>query len=374
MQRGEVRGVLPERCLPCREGRSCDCRGRGGSSAVSHGKGEGEQLPGSDNAAGGGRPGSCARVLPQQEPSATKPSSAFPISHSGLTFQQLPLRAGFTSSLRGASAVQLGMGSTAAGWRGTAWHGMARHSTAQHGTARPARCTAAQAAWCSLARRGTARHGTVQPGTASCSPAQHAQCTLWHQGLTPLQHTALFAWLWGQGSPLAAISWCLLYPAACSTHFPACSLHRTTPQWVLSPLSAPWIRAPPGQPPPRAGVGALQQPLGQSSRKREKRLVRKPRGCSGLQVGGRKRVLKIQQRLHGPRRWLSRWRVSAATWAPADGSRGSPLRSPSPGPPGGGDGEGTVGCKRGGGSWGCTEQGEGEATGLQHHCQQGGEG
>lgn len=95
---GAVRGVLPVRCLPHCHGRSCDRRARGGSSTVSHGEGEGEQLPGSDNAAGGGRPGSCARVLPQQEPSATKPSSAFPISHSGLTFQQLPLRAGFTSS------------------------------------------------------------------------------------------------------------------------------------------------------------------------------------------------------------------------------------------------------------------------------------
>lgn len=95
---GAVRGVLPVRCLPHCHSRSCDRRARGGSSTVSHGEGEGEQLPGSDNAAGGGRPGSCARVLPQQEPSATKPSSAFPISHSGLTFQQLPLRAGFTSS------------------------------------------------------------------------------------------------------------------------------------------------------------------------------------------------------------------------------------------------------------------------------------
>lgn len=158
------------------------------------------------------------------------------------------------------------------------------------------------------------------------------------RGSPPLQHTALFAWLWGQGSPLAALSWCLLYPGACSTHFPACSLPRTTPQWVLSPLSAPWIRAPPGQPPQCRGWGSPTAALGQSSRKREKRLVRKPRGCSGLQVGGRKRVLKIQQRLHGPRRWLSRWRVSAATWAPADGSRGSPLCSPQPGATGGGTG------------------------------------
>lgn len=96
---GGARGVLPAWCLPCREGRSCDGQGRGGSRAVSHGEGEGEQLPGSDNAAGAGSLGSCARVLPQQEPSATKPSSALPISHSGLTFQQLPLHAGFTSSL-----------------------------------------------------------------------------------------------------------------------------------------------------------------------------------------------------------------------------------------------------------------------------------
>lgn len=70
----------------------------------------------------GGGPGSCARVLPQQEPSATKPSSAFPISHSGLTFQQLPLRAGFTSSLRGTGVVQLSMGSTVQhGEAGTPW-------------------------------------------------------------------------------------------------------------------------------------------------------------------------------------------------------------------------------------------------------------
>lgn len=89
-----VQGVLP-----CCKGPSCDNRGWGGSRAVSHGEGEGEQLPGSDNAAGGGRPGSCTRVLPQQEPSVTKPSSAFPISHSALTSQQLPLCAGFTSSL-----------------------------------------------------------------------------------------------------------------------------------------------------------------------------------------------------------------------------------------------------------------------------------
>lgn len=89
----------------------------------------------------GGRPGSCARVLPQQEPSATKPSSAFPISHSGLTFQQLPLRAGFTSSLRGAgAAVQLGTGSAVQQDRhGAAWHGTAAlvrlgtGSTGQHG-------------------------------------------------------------------------------------------------------------------------------------------------------------------------------------------------------------------------------------------------
>lgn len=64
---------------------------------------------------------------------------------------------------------------------------------------------------------------------------------------------------------------------------------------------------------------------------REKRFVRNPKGGSGLQVGERKRVLKIQQRLHGPRRWLSRWRVSAATWAPADGTRGSPPCAPRPG-------------------------------------------
>lgn len=78
----------------------------------------------------------------------TKPSSAFPISHSGLTFQQLPLRAGFTSSLRGAGAVQLGTA------------GLARQD--RHGTARLPPCTLAPVAPCTVARRnqhGTAWHG-----------------------------------------------------------------------------------------------------------------------------------------------------------------------------------------------------------------------
>lgn len=93
------------------------------------------------------------------------------------------------------------------------------------------------------------------------------------------------------------------------------------------------------------------------SRQREKQLVRKPKGGSWLQVGGRKRVLKIQQRLHGPRRWLSRWRVSAATWAPADGTRGSPLCAPSLGLLGGGEmGKGRCGAsgKEGPRAWGCS--------------------
>lgn len=156
-----------------------------------------------------------------------------------------------------------------------------------------------------------------------------------------MQHTALFVWLWGQGSPLAALSWCLLHALPCL--LPA---QNNPPVGAEPPFSAVDPCTPRPAPPQCRGWGSPTAALGQSSRKREKRLVRKPRGCSGLQVGGRKRVLKIQQRLHGPRRWLSRWRVSAATWAPADGSRGSPLRSPQPGATGGG-GRGT-----GRGRWG----------------------
>lgn len=118
----------------------------------------------------GGSPGSCARVLPQQEPSATKPSSAFPISHSGLTFQQLPLRAGFTSSLRGAGAVQLGTG-----------------SAMEQGTAGPARCSVARHGWHGAHRhgqRGAAWHGrtsVVQHGTAVTGATQHRQHrAAWH--------------------------------------------------------------------------------------------------------------------------------------------------------------------------------------------------
>lgn len=100
---------------------------------------------------------------------------------------------------------------------------------------------------------------------------------------------------------------------------------------------------------PRPALPALGPGL-PDSRQQEKQLVRKPKGVSGLQVGGRKHVLKIQQRLHGPRRWLSRWRVSVATWAPTDGTRGSPLRAPSPGLWEGDNREGMVGCKWEGGS------------------------
>lgn len=76
-------------------------------------------------------------------------------------------------------------------------------------------------------------------------------------------------------------------------------------------------------------------------------------------MGGRKRVLKIQQRLHGPRRWLSRWRVSAATWAPADGTRGSPLCAPARGS----GGPARAGCRWGGrylsvGVWGAVLWGQ----------------
>lgn len=95
----------------------------------------------------------------------TKPSSAFPISHSGLTFQQLPLRAGFTSSLRGAGAVQPGTGSAAQ----PDWHG--RTGMAQHGCHRAPWHRQHRARWhgtTSMAQHGTAIH--LQPGT-SLAPA-----------------------------------------------------------------------------------------------------------------------------------------------------------------------------------------------------------
>lgn len=60
--------------------------------------------------------------------------------------------------------------------------------------------------------------------------------------------------------------------------------------------------------------------------------------------------------------------LGSRRWLP-----GLPAPFPQPGAAGG-DREGTVGCKWGGGSWSCTEQGVGEAAGLQHHCQQGGGG
>lgn len=63
-------------------------------------RGEGKQLPAGDNAAGEEDWAAEPLFFPQQEPSVTKPSSVFPVTHSGLTFQQLPLRAGFTSPLR----------------------------------------------------------------------------------------------------------------------------------------------------------------------------------------------------------------------------------------------------------------------------------
>lgn len=160
---GGARGVLPTRCLPGRQGRSCDGRGRGGSGAVSHGEGK----VNSCRAVIMRRVGVAGQLRPCPSPTGTICDQA------QLCLPYQPFRSDFPTTSPSRRLHFL----TARGRRGAARHGqrgtagLARQD--RHGTARLPPCTLAPVAPCTVAR-----HGTAQPAWHSmarlsiCSLAQ----------------------------------------------------------------------------------------------------------------------------------------------------------------------------------------------------------
>lgn len=235
----------------------------------------------------------------------TKPSSAFPISHSGLTFQQLPLRAGLTSSRRGAGVVQRGTA-------GLAWHSMAQHGCPGHlGTGSTVHGTAC------MARCGVALH--LQPGTDT--------------GLAPLA-----------AAPFPAIIRGMKFSHSCC---PDLQLqHRPD---LLSTWGDPPVHPIPAPPPARPLSASVWAP--QELPVREKQLVRNPKGSSGLQVGGREETCPKNTAARSPKvaEQMARLggHLGSCRWYP-----GLPALCPPPRARGGQEGTG-VSEEEGAGVWGC---------------------